>query len=217
MLPWRRNNFNFPTTRLVSAQTERKTELSFSRQKPLSSVWDTHYEQQNMLQTLNIIKCKQPKFFDSYIEFLVCVCIGFKTFSSVVRHLDSVASYLPTGLHLGFFRSWPSLFLPSSFSSVFLVLSFVLAIHYSAILGSLSSAILWAWPYLDEGIFCRVSRFAWCNDPESYAGGSVATGWATLAGQVKGEHPDKERYTGPPVWGLGRWASMSSPDKKNIC
>jgi hypothetical protein len=41
--------------------------------------------------------------------------IGFKTFFYVVRHLDSIASYLPTGLHLGFFRSWPSLFLPSSF------------------------------------------------------------------------------------------------------
>ena len=45
--------------------------------------------------------------------------------------------------------------------------------------------------HLDEGIFCRVMRFAWCNDPENYAGGSVATGRATLAGQVKGEHPDK--------------------------
>jgi len=54
-------------------------------------------------------------------------CIGFKTFFYVVRHLDSIASYLPTCLHLGFFRSWPSLFLPSSFSSVFLVLSFVSA------------------------------------------------------------------------------------------
>ena len=53
--------------------------------------------------------------------------ISFKTFSYIVRHLDSTASYLPTGLHLGFFRSWPSLFLPSSFSSVFLVLSFVSA------------------------------------------------------------------------------------------
>jgi len=53
--------------------------------------------------------------------------IGFKTFFYVVRHLDSIASYLPTGLHLGFFRSWPFIFLPSSFSSVFLVLSFVLA------------------------------------------------------------------------------------------
>ena len=56
-----------------------------------------------------------------------CMYIGFKTFFYVVQHLDSTASYLPTGLHLRFFRSWPSLFLPFSFSSVFLVLSFVLA------------------------------------------------------------------------------------------
>jgi hypothetical protein len=27
--------------------------------------------------------------------------------------------------------------------------------------------------HLDEGIFCRVWRLAWCNDPECYAGGSV--------------------------------------------
>ena len=47
--------------------------------------------------------------------------------SQDVQHLDSTASYLPTGLHLGFFRSWPSLYLPSSLSSVFLVLSFVSA------------------------------------------------------------------------------------------
>ena len=53
--------------------------------------------------------------------------IGFKKFFYVVRHLDSIVSYLPSGLHLGFFRAWPSLFLPSSFSSVFLMLSFVLA------------------------------------------------------------------------------------------
>ena len=45
----------------------------------------------------------------------------------VVRHLDSIASCLPTGLHLGSFRSRPSLYLPLSFSSVFLVLSFVSA------------------------------------------------------------------------------------------
>ena len=60
----------------------------------------------------------------------------------------------------------------------------------------------------------RVRRLACCNDPESYACDGVATGRTTLAGQVKGEHPDKERYTGPPGWGLGRWASTSSPDKK---
>jgi len=69
--------------------------------------------------------------------------------------------------------------------------------------------------HLEEGIFCRVRRLAWCNDLESYAGGSVATGRATLAGQVKGEHPDKDRYTGTPGWGLGRWTSTSSPDKKH--
>ena len=55
------------------------------------------------------------------------VYIGFKTSFYVVRHVDTIASYLPTGLHLGFFRSWPSLYRPSSFSSVFLVLSFVSA------------------------------------------------------------------------------------------
>ena len=65
----------------------------------------------------------------------------------------------------------------------------------------------------DKGIFCRVRRLAWCDDPESYAGGSVATGRATLAGQVEGEHPDKEGYTGPPGWGLGQWTSILSPEK----
>ena len=54
----------------------------------------------------------------------IYIYIGFKTFFYVVRHLDSIASYLPTGLHLGFFRSWPSLYLPSSFSSVFLVIKY---------------------------------------------------------------------------------------------
>jgi len=57
--------------------------------------------------------------------------------------------------------------------------------------------------YVGEGIFCQVRGLARCSDPESYAGGSIATGRATLAGQVKGEHPNKERYTGPSGWGLG--------------
>jgi hypothetical protein len=35
----------------------------------------------------------------------------------VVRHLDSIASFLNIGLHLGFFRLWPSLYPPFSFSS----------------------------------------------------------------------------------------------------
>jgi len=55
--------------------------------------------------------------------------IGFSTLFYVVRHLDFFASCLPIGLHLGFFRSWPSLYLPSSFSSVFLLL--ILIIHMS--------------------------------------------------------------------------------------
>jgi len=62
-----------------------------------------------------------------YIYIYIYIYVSFKTSFYVVRHLDSSASYLPTGLHLGFFRSWPSLYLPSSFSSVFLVLSFVSA------------------------------------------------------------------------------------------
>ena len=60
-----------------------------------------------------------------YVSIYIYIC--FKTSFYVVRHLDSTASYLPTGLHLGFFLSWPSLYLPYSFSSVFLVLSFVSA------------------------------------------------------------------------------------------
>ena len=39
--------------------------------------------------------------------------------------------------------------------------------------------------HLDEGIFCRVRRLVWCNVPESYAGGSVATGRATLPDRSK--------------------------------
>jgi hypothetical protein len=61
------------------------------------------------------------------VIIIIIIIAGFETFFYVVRHLDSTASYLPTDLLLGFFRSWPSLFLPSSSSSVFPVLSFVLA------------------------------------------------------------------------------------------
>jgi hypothetical protein len=38
--------------------------------------------------------------------------------------------------------------------------------------------------------FVVVARLAWSNDPESYAGGSVATGRASQAGQVEGDDPD---------------------------
>jgi hypothetical protein len=42
----------------------------------------------------------------------------------------------------------------------------------------------------------------WSNDPESYAGGRVATSRVSLAGQVKGDDPDYKGYPGPPGWGL---------------
>jgi len=88
------------------------------------------------------------------------VYIEFKTFFYVVRHLDSIASYLPTGLLLGFFRSWPSLFLPSSFSSVFLVLSFV-----SASTSMLFWAVfLWTWPY-HVSWFCSISFIIVSSSP----------------------------------------------------
>ena len=57
-----------------------------------------------------------------YIYIYIYIYICFKTSFYVVRHLDSTASSVPTGLHLGFFRSWPSLYLPSRFSSVFFVI-----------------------------------------------------------------------------------------------
>ena len=61
-----------------------------------------------------------------FLSFMAIFIPSIQFFYAVL-HLDSTASYLSTGLHLGFFHSWPSLFLPSSFSSVFLVLSFVSA------------------------------------------------------------------------------------------
>jgi hypothetical protein len=37
-----------------------------------------------------------------------------------------------------------------------------------------------------------VGGLEWSNDPESYAGGSIATGRASHVGKVKGDVPDKE-------------------------
>ena len=81
-----------------------------------------HREQFAFPCTVNI---SSPAFSNSQTDacpYSVCMYIGFKTFFYAVRHLDSTASYLPTGLHCSF-RAWPSLSLPSSFSSVFLKFS----------------------------------------------------------------------------------------------
>jgi hypothetical protein len=57
-----------------------------------------------------------------------------------------------------------------------------------------------------------VVRLVWSNDPESYTGGSVATGRASHAGRVKGDSPDKKGYPGPPGWGLG--VGLTTPPRK---
>jgi hypothetical protein len=61
--------------------------------------------------------------------------------------------------------------------------------------------------HLDEGTLYRVIGLAYLEDPECYAGGSVATGRVTLAGQDEGERSDEERYLGLPGWWLMRWTS----------
>jgi hypothetical protein len=54
---------------------------------------------------------------------------------------------------------------------------------------------------LQVSLLCR--GLPWSCDPESYAGGIVATGRIQHAGQKKGDDPDKKRYPSPPGWGLG--------------
>ena len=54
------------------------------------------------------------------------------------------------------------------------------------------------YPYFDVTVW-----LAWSNDPESYAGGSVATGRASHDRQVKGDDRDKKGYPGPRGLGLG--------------
>ena len=48
---------------------------------------------------------------------------------------------------------------------------------------------------------------AYLEDPECYAGGSVATGRVSLAAHDEGQRSDEERYTGPPGGVLRRWTS----------
>ena len=54
------------------------------------------------------------------------------------------------------------------------------------------------YPYFDAVVGLVLS-----NDPESYTGGSVATGRASHCRRVKGDDPDEKGYPGLPGWGLG--------------
>jgi hypothetical protein len=51
--------------------------------------------------------------------------------------------------------------------------------------------------------FDAVVGLAWSCDLASYAGGSVASGRISHAGQVRGDDSNKKGYPGPPVWLLG--------------
>jgi len=55
-----------------------------------------------------------------------------------------------------------------------------------------------------------VVGLAWSNDPESYAGSSVAAGRASNAGQVKGDDPFKKGIAGISKVGVGRGATSPS-------
>jgi hypothetical protein len=48
-----------------------------------------------------------------------------------------------------------------------------------------------------------VAGLVWSNNPQSYAGFSVATGRASYAKEVKGDDPDEKGYPDHPGWGLG--------------
>jgi hypothetical protein len=56
--------------------------------------------------------------------------------------------------------------------------------------------------HVDDGTLYRVIGLADLEDPECYAGCSVATGRVFPFGQNEGERSEEETYPGPPGWGL---------------
>jgi hypothetical protein len=56
---------------------------------------------------------------------------------------------------------------------------------------------LWRYPYFDAVVGLVSS-----DDPESYAGSSIATGRASHCRQVKGDDPEERGNPGPTVWGF---------------
>ena len=58
------------------------------------------------------------------------------------------------------------------------------------------------WPHWRYLYFDIVVGLVWSNDPETYAGSSVATVRASHTRHVEGDDPDKKGYPGPPGGGL---------------
>jgi hypothetical protein len=61
-----------------------------------------------------------------------------------------------------------------------------------------------------------VVGLAWLRDPESCAGGTVATGRAFRVGQVRGDDPNKKGYPGPLSLGLDMGLMMIPPQFNSI-
>jgi hypothetical protein len=57
--------------------------------------------------------------------------------------------------------------------------------------------------------FVVAMGLVWSNDPERYAGGSVAVFRVSHAGQVTGDDPGKKGQPGPLSWGLD--VGLTSP------
>ena len=57
----------------------------------------------------------------------------------------------------------------------------------------------------------------WSNDLDSYASNNIATGRASLAGQVEGDDPNYRDTLVPQVGCLGHEANNSPPFKKSCC
>jgi len=58
--------------------------------------------------------------------------------------------------------------------------------------------------------FATVAGLVWSIDPESYAGGSTATGRASHATQVKSDDSNKKAYPDPPGW-VWTWGNNAAP------
>jgi hypothetical protein len=65
--------------------------------------------------------------------------------------------------------------------------------------------VIHKYPPPKVSLFDVVVGLAWSEDPESYAGGSTATGRGSHAGQVKGDDPEK-RIPWSSRLGVGRGA-----------